>query len=95
VLAPTTAVLAPSVGEWLRLGAGALNRAMITGCPYAWPWNALGWPAVNVPAGVTEDGLPVGAQLLGPTGAEEKLISLAAQLERHRRWADRHPPAAP
>jgi amidase len=47
---------------------------------------------VNVPAGLTEAGLPVGAQLLGPAGGEELLISLAAQLETVMRWADRTPP---
>src|SRR5882757_1174865 len=81
VLAPSTAVLPPPVGAWSGLDGGALNRAMVSGCPYGWPWNALGWPAVNVPAGLTEDGLPVGAQLLGTAGTEARLISLAAQLE--------------
>ena len=46
----------------------------------------LGWPGVNVPAGFTRDGLPLGAQLLGPRGGEERLVSLAAQLEADRRW---------
>nr|WP_244224220.1 amidase family protein [Streptomyces tirandamycinicus] len=56
-----------------------------------WPWNVLGWPGVNVPAGFTSDGLPVGAQLLGPEGTEELLISLAAQLEADRRWYEHRP----
>ena len=46
-----------------------VEKAMIAACPYAWPWNVLGWPAVNVPAGFTPDGLPLGAQLLGPAGS--------------------------
>jgi amidase len=93
VITPSTAVLPPRIGAWRRLNAGALNRAMLSGCPYGWPWNALGWPAVNVPAGLTADGLPVGAQLLGAAGSEARLISLAAQLEQHQRWFQRHPPA--
>jgi amidase len=52
----------------------------------------LGWPGMNVPAGLTDAGLPVGAQLLGPAGGEERLISLAAQLESVARWADHTPP---
>jgi amidase len=95
VLAPSTAVPPPAVGAWSGLDAGGLNRAMVSGCPYGWPWNALGWPAVNVPAGLTDDGLPVGAQLLGTAGTEARLISLAAQLEQHQRWFDRHPPTGP
>ncbi|HEY3482272.1 MAG TPA: amidase, partial [Streptomyces sp.] len=46
---------------------------------------------VNVPAGLTGGGLPLGAQLLGPSHAEERLISLAAQLEEVERWPERHP----
>ncbi|HEX3790819.1 MAG TPA: amidase [Pseudonocardiaceae bacterium] len=92
VLAPTTACLPPAVGEWQGLSSGALNRTMVAACPYAWPWNALGWPAVNVPAGLTDDGLPLGAQLLGPAGTEARLISLAGQLEAQQGWSDRRPP---
>jgi amidase len=95
VLAPTTATGPPAIGAWQELDARALNRAMVSACPYAWPWNALGWPAINVPAGLTDDGLPIGAQLLGPAGSEALLISLAGQLERRERWPDRHPPVRP
>ena len=92
VLTPTTAALPPEVGAWQHFGPRALNRAMITACPFAWPWNALGWPALNVPAGLTAEGIPVGGQLLGPLGSEAKLISLAAQLEQRQRWAEHYPP---
>jgi amidase len=47
-----------------------------------------------VPAGHTADGLPIGAQLLGPAGSEARLISLAGQLEQQQRWPDRYPPDA-
>lgn len=92
VLAPTTATGPPQIGEWRELSARALNRAIISACPYAWPWNALGWPAINVPAGLDARGLPIGAQLLGPEGSDRLLVSLAAELERDRHWPDRYPP---
>lgn len=75
----------------LGLGGFATDRAMIAACPYAWPWNVLGWPGVNVPAGFA-DGLPVGGQLLGPANSEPLLISLAAQLETELRWHELWPP---
>ncbi|UUN30179.1 amidase [Streptomyces sp. FIT100] len=93
VLTPTTAAPPPAIGTFDGLGAWRTNAAMAAACPYAWPWNVLGWPAMNVPAGFTGDGLPVGAQLLGPAGGEERLVSLAAQLEADRRWHERYPPA--
>ncbi|MEY9936730.1 amidase [Streptacidiphilus sp. MAP5-3] len=92
LLTPTTAAPPLRIGATDGLGPGALDRAMITVCPYAWPWNVLGWPGVNVPAGLTSDGLPIGCQLLGPAASEARLISLAAQLEADRRWYLLRPP---
>ncbi|GAA4894283.1 amidase [Streptomyces coeruleoprunus] len=92
ILTPTTAAPPPRVGTFDGLPAWRTDLMMAAACPYAWPWNVLGWPAVNVPAGFTGDGLPVGAQLLGPGGGEERLVSLAAQLEDDRRWYERRPP---
>lgn len=93
VLTPTTAAPPPRIGTFDGLSAWRTDVTMAAACPYAWPWNVLGWPAVNVPAGLTRDGLPVGAQLLGPAGGEERLISLAAQLEADQRWYEKRPPA--
>jgi amidase len=92
VLTPTTGEPPLAVGALDGLTGWETDKRMTSACPYTWPWNALGWPAMNVPAGLTEDGLPVGAQLLGPAGSEPLLIALAAQLERSERWHERHPP---
>ena len=43
------------------------------------------------PRRASSDGLPVGAQLLGPANSEPLLISLAAQLEADQRWYERWP----
>ncbi|HEY9437355.1 MAG TPA: amidase family protein, partial [Streptomyces sp.] len=95
LLTPTTAAPPPLVGAFDGLGAWRTDVLMTEACPYAWPWNVLGWPGVNVPAGFTRDGLPIGAQLLGPSRSEERLVSLAAQLESDRRWYEHRPPAPP
>ncbi|AOR30437.1 amidase [Streptomyces fodineus] len=92
ILAPTTAAPPPRIGALYGLRGLATDRAMIAACPYAWPWNVLGWPGVNVPAGFVGDGLPVGAQLLGPAHSEPLLVSLAAQLEAELHWHERWPP---
>jgi amidase len=57
-------------------------------------WNHLGNPAASVPAGFAPDGLPLAVQLIGRYGDEGTLLSLAAQLEAERPWADRRPPLA-
>ncbi|PNE38280.1 amidase [Streptomyces noursei] len=92
LLTPTTATPPPRVGALARLSGWQTDKAMIAACPYAWPWNVLGWPGVSVPAGFSADGLPLGAQLLGPAHGEPRLISLAAQLQDALRWHERRPP---
>jgi amidase len=95
VLTPTTAAPPPRIGTFDGLSALRTDATMAAACPYAWPWNVLGWPGVNVPAGFTSEGLPVGAQLLGREGSEELLISLAAQLEDDQRWYEQRPAVTP
>src|SRR5579884_3727432 len=95
VLTPTTARTAMPVGSIDGLTGWQTDKRMVAYCPYTWPWNATGWPAISVPAGLTSDGLPVGAQLLGPAGAEGRLIALAAQLEQAEGWQERRPPYQP
>ena len=93
VLAPTTAKPAFPIGAAEGLGNWETDKLIVGACPYAWPWNVIGWPGVNVPAGLTEGGLPIGVQLLGPANSEGLLISLAAELEAEERWYARRPPA--
>ncbi len=45
------------------------------------PSNLAGQPAVSVPLGTGDDGLPVGVQLLGPALSEGPLLRAAAVLE--------------
>lgn len=45
-------------------------------------WNVTGQPAISLPLHATDDGIPVGVQLVAPPGREDLLIDLAAQLER-------------
>ena len=92
VLTPTTAQPPLPIGSIDGLSGWATDKVVVGACPYAWPWNVLGWPGLNVPAGLTDDGLPVGAQLLGPANSEPRLLALGAQLEAVEGWAQRTPP---
>jgi amidase len=91
ILAPTTATPPTPIGHYDGLSNFGTTRAMIAACPYAWPWNILGLPGINVPAGLTSGGLPIGAQIIGAEHTEPMLISLAQQLETEERWPDRAP----
>ncbi len=86
VITPVTATGPPKVGAADGMGHLRTQRFMAACCPYAWPWNYLGWPAISIPAGFVAGGLPVGAQLVGPANTDGLLISLAAQLEAAAPW---------
>jgi amidase len=60
--------------------------------PFCIPWNHLGNPAMSIPMGLAADGLPTAVQVIGPPNSEGLLLSLAAQIEAARPWADKRPP---
>jgi amidase len=70
-----------------------LHRAG-TFAPYTWLFNLTGQPAIALPAGFGEDGLPNGIQLVGHPLGEETLLQVGAQLEAARPWAARRPAIA-
>jgi amidase len=92
----TPAIAKPPVraDEWEGLGALRTFMGLAQAYPYTGIWNLTGQPAAVVPAGFTDDGLPMSVQLVGRPNDEATLLSLAAQLESERPWADRRPPVA-
>ena len=71
---------------------GWIDRA-IEFTPFTPLVNVTGQPAASLPLSETDDGLPVGLQLIGRPADEATLIRLSAQVERARPWRDRRPPA--
>ncbi|MFB6118759.1 amidase [Halosegnis sp.] len=55
------------------------------------PFNMTGQPVAALPAGQTDDGLPVGLQLVGPRLAERDVVAAAAAYERVCPWHDAYP----
>jgi Asp-tRNA(Asn)/Glu-tRNA(Gln) amidotransferase A subunit family amidase len=49
-------------------------------------------PALSVPAGWSDEGLPVGLQIVARRYRDDDALTIGAALERVRPWADRRPP---
>ncbi|HEY5816003.1 MAG TPA: amidase family protein, partial [Solirubrobacterales bacterium] len=92
LMTPVMGGTALPVRRWESRGAIQTVLGMSRFYPYCVPWNHLGNPAMSVPAGFAADGMPLAVQLIGRPGDEATLLSLAAQLEAERPWADRRPP---
>ena len=60
--------------------------------PYTPLANVAGLPAMSVPLGMSDDGLPIGMQFMAGYGQDGTLLRLAGQLERTVPWAQRRPP---
>lgn len=46
------------------------------------PWTQIGFPALNLPAGKSENGLPMGLQVIGRWNADEELLARAESIEK-------------
>jgi amidase len=95
LLTPATAALAPAIGRLQGRGALWTVNTVAGWVPYNGVWNVTGQPAASVPAGLSPEGLPRSVQLVGRPEDEATLLSLAAQLEAERPWAELRPPLFP
>jgi aspartyl-tRNA(Asn)/glutamyl-tRNA(Gln) amidotransferase subunit A len=91
ILAPTSPIPAPRLGEnEVEIGAEkAAVRGLLVGASR--PANFTGHPALAVPCGFTQAGLPVGLQLIGPRWGEAGLLAIAKAYEEVTPWHTRHP----
>jgi amidase len=91
LLTPATAQLPVEIGHWHDKGALQTLNGMSNVYPYAAAWNYTGQPAAAIPAGFTDEGLPLSVMLVARPNDEDTLIALAAQLEAERPWGERRP----
>ncbi len=91
LLTPTVPLLAFAID---MAGPGSIaGRAVADDAwtPALYPANLTGQPAASVPAGWTDDGLPVGLQIMGRHLADRTVIAAAAAFESCRPWKGRTP----
>jgi aspartyl-tRNA(Asn)/glutamyl-tRNA(Gln) amidotransferase subunit A len=75
IVTPTLPFVAPPAGQDERELRGRLT--LLT-----WPFNVLGAPALALPCGAAEDGLPASIQIAGRPGDDARVLAAGALLER-------------
>jgi aspartyl-tRNA(Asn)/glutamyl-tRNA(Gln) amidotransferase subunit A len=86
VLTPTTACAPFALGEAAPPEIDGRLATPASWSPYLRAFNITGQPAISVPAGVTQTGLPIGMQIVGPRFCDRLVMDAAAVLERVRPW---------
>lgn len=77
---PRTALAADA--EVPEGGEADAKLPWITWTPYTYPFNITGQPAISIPCGFDPGGLPVGLQVIGPWGRDERVLDFARACER-------------
>ena len=88
LLTPTTLQPPPKIGELTSTDDDPMRNSTrsIPYAAYTSPFNATGQPAISLPTGMTDDGLPVGVQLVAAYGREDVLLQIGAQIESEIQW---------
>lgn len=94
VVLPVYMYPAIRVGEWRSLRCRQVLENIINWIAPCPPFNASGQPAIAIPTGFTQSGLPVGVQLVGRPAADATVLAVAAQLEQANPWHHHRPPIA-
>jgi aspartyl-tRNA(Asn)/glutamyl-tRNA(Gln) amidotransferase subunit A len=82
LITPATPMAAPLIGQTEVLLGGVEEDVRLAGTRLARPLNVLGWPALAMPCGATQAGLPIGLQLIGAPGRDEFLLGAGVALEK-------------
>jgi aspartyl-tRNA(Asn)/glutamyl-tRNA(Gln) amidotransferase subunit A len=91
LLTPTASVAPFPVGQSPPREIAGQPISILGWMPFTFPFNLTGQPAASVPAGVTEDGLPVGLQIVGRRHADRAVLAASAAFEAACPWSERRP----
>jgi aspartyl-tRNA(Asn)/glutamyl-tRNA(Gln) amidotransferase subunit A len=91
LITPTLPVPPPAIAE-LKKDPSLLRPKEIVLLRNTRPWNVWGVPAISVPCGFTQAGLPIGLQIAGPPWREDLVLRIAYAYEQATEWHKREAP---
>jgi aspartyl-tRNA(Asn)/glutamyl-tRNA(Gln) amidotransferase subunit A len=90
VVCPTTPILPPTFAD-LEQNLDKLRPTELLMLRNTRPFNVLGWPAISLPCGFTQTGVPIGLQIASSTGRDEMVLRAARLYEQQTNWHKRRP----
>ncbi len=91
LLSPTMAVPAFPIEDRPSIIGGRTVDPFWGFVPFTYPINISGQTAASIPCGYSSDGMPIGLHIIGPRGAEARVLQAAAAFERAMPWAGDRP----
>ncbi|HEY0583014.1 MAG TPA: amidase [Chloroflexota bacterium] len=91
LVTPSLAITAPRIGQTTVEIGGKVKEVNPVFIRLTDPFNVTGQPAISVPCGFGDDGLPIGLQVVGAAFAEDMVLRIAAAYEAATEWHLRHP----
>ena len=91
LVTPTMAVTAFPINQHPTVIASKTVDPTWGYLPFTFIFNMTGQTAASVPCGFSAQGLPIGLHLVGPAGAEAKVLQASAAFEQARPWASHRP----
>jgi len=91
LVTPTVPIPPPTIAE-LKQNPDQLRERELMLLRNTRPFNVWGLPAISIPCGFTESGLPIGLQIVGPHWHECRILQLAQAYEQATAWHKRQPP---
>ena len=94
LLTPTMAVTAFPIEQRPTVIGGKQVEPFWGYLPFTFPINMTGQTASSVPCGYSADGMPIGLHIVGPGGAEARVLQASAAFEEAHPWIQHRPPVS-
>ena len=93
IVLPASPTLAPPIAQSTGSPGGYYQGRLDLGRrQYTSPAALAGLPAISVPCGFSDSGLPIGVQIIGRPFAEDVVLGVAHRYEQAAGWSDRRAP---